>query len=97
MEECRRPESLLPVPAGTGRGGDTVLPAVPWASAAFLAQQIAQERVGKGLHIEPLREAVVAYARAAGLSRVPAPSGDKARKRRSERTVEESGRYSPSP
>lgn len=43
------------------------------ASATFLAQQIAQERLGKGLHIEPLREAADAYARAAGLSRILSP------------------------
>jgi hypothetical protein len=86
MKERRHSGSLLPVPAsaawaptawtpGVGKDAGAGPPDIPGASAPFLAQQIAQERLGKGLHIEPLREAADAYARAAGLSRTPSPPG----------------------
>lgn len=81
--------SLLPVPAAAAgtpvvwADGATRSDAAPRRapsgpagdSAAFRAQQIAQERLGKGLHLEPLREAADAYARAAGLARSPSPKG----------------------
>jgi hypothetical protein len=84
MKERRHSGSLLPVPASAAwvpaawapeaeRNVGAGPPDMRGASAPFLAQQIAQERLGKGLHIEPLREAADAYARAAGLSRIPSP------------------------
>ncbi len=53
-----RPARRLPVPAGMAEPGIAV------ASAAFLAQHIAQERMPSGLNIEPWRELALAYGRA---------------------------------
>lgn len=57
-------------PAAPPRG--PAVPAAPGASAPFLAQALAQEAIGPGLHIEPWREAMAAYARAASAGGRPA-------------------------
>lgn len=59
------------IPPAASAGGPAA-PGARGASAPFLAQVLAQEAIGPGLHIEPWREAMAAYARAASAGGRPA-------------------------
>ena len=52
-------------PTGQAKAGDAAAdPSEPKAIATFLAQLIAQERLGEGLHAPPVKAADLAYRRA---------------------------------
>jgi hypothetical protein len=72
-EQTRRRRSSAagsdPLPGSEGTtGGTGKLAGEQTSAAAFSAQQMFQEKMGSGLHIEPWQQAISSYQRASGLT-----------------------------